>query len=309
MSAPQLLRHLHLPAITPFKAAENIQQTLASQFLAHKAAISRTTASQLSPLTPPTPTLLSFTPTPVYTTGRRELGTLSPTQITALTKPLTSKSSHPLTAITPSDVHPTVTQTLRGGQITFHGPGQLVLYPILDLKSIISARWPRGLTARCYVHLLEETTIRTLAHYGIQSRRTTDAGVWVDTDAKIAALGVHLRRNVTSYGVGLNVTTDLRYFERVVACGLVGKRMTSMLEVQNEKEAGMERGVREGVEHPEEVARIWAGLFAEGLWGNEGSITHATVGKRGALVKGVVEQGILSEAETKWALDLEGSLW
>jgi lipoate-protein ligase B len=162
-----------------------------------------------------------------------------------------------------------VHETLRGGQITFHGPGQLVIYPILDLKAVHSSVWPKGLTARCYVNLLEETTIRTLSQVGIASQRTDNPGVWIDEDTKIAALGVHLRRNVTSYGVGLNVNTDLRWFDRIVACGLEGKRTTSMMaesERQNIDKLSMADLT------PMKVATIWASAFARGLWGEEGKV-------------------------------------
>jgi hypothetical protein len=88
------------------------------------------------------------------------------------------------------------------------------------------------------VNLLEQTTINTLARWGFKSIRTENPGVWEEEGArKIAALGVHLRRNITSYGVGLNITTDLRYFDRIVACGLVGKKVTSM------QELGLEKGI------------------------------------------------------------------
>ena len=160
-----------------------------------------------------------------------------------------------------------VQETLRGGQITFHGPGQLVIYPILDLKSIKSALWPKGLSVRCYVNLLEETTIRVLSHYKLKGIRTSNPGVWIDEDKKIAALGVHLRRNVTSYGVGLNISTDLRWFDRIVACGLEGKQTTSL---QNE---GVKRWSQEGrMLRPTKVASIWAKEFARGLWGEDGVV-------------------------------------
>lgn len=130
---------------------------------------------------------------------------------------------------------PEVWPTQRGGQTTFHGPGQLVFYPILDLKAHYPL-WPKGLSPRCYVNLLEQTTINTLARWGFTGIRTENPGVWEEEgERKIAALGVHLRRNITSYGVGLNVTTDLRYFDRIVACGLVGKKVTSMQELGLEK--------------------------------------------------------------------------
>ena len=264
MSASHLLRHLHLPQITPFSRAQNLQSALVSQFLAHKAvASSPTTPSPLRPA--PLPTLLTFTPTPVYTTGRRELGTLSQSQIISLKEPLVNP---------PPDHDPKhnvaeVYETLRGGQITFHGPGQLVIYPILDLKGLNSSIWPRGLTARCYVNLLEETTIKTLAHFDVRGQRTENPGVWVNEDTKIAALGVHRRRNVSSYGAGLNVSTDLRWFDRIVACGLEGKKTTSM-KVESEKRKGGSPLMTDLTSR--KVADIWASEFARGLWGETGEV-------------------------------------
>jgi len=111
-------------------------------------------------------------------------------------------------------------EAMRGGQTTFHGPGQLVAYPIIDLKS-------HNLTPRSYVCLLEKTVIRTCARYGIEATTTEHPGVWTSPDHKICALGIHLRRNITSHGIGLNVNTDLRRFHRIVACGLEGKSTTS----------------------------------------------------------------------------------
>lgn len=104
-------------------------------------------------------------------------------------------------------------ETNRGGDVTYHGPGQLVCYPIMDLK-----RWKRDVGA--YLRALEEVLIRTLADYGIKGRRDSGAtGVWVG-EAKVAAMGIHLSRWVTSHGFALNVTTDLDYFRHIVPCGL-----------------------------------------------------------------------------------------
>jgi lipoate-protein ligase B len=227
MTAPYVLRHIHLPGITPFATASAIQDVLVRQFLDHKAL----TSSQYPPSPPPpapTPTILTFSPNPVYTTGRRERGTLSTAQIDVLKATLPSLETPPYNAeVTKQNAE--VHETLRGGQTTFHGPGQLVIYPILDLKAIKTKLWPKGLTAKCYVNLLEEATIRTIGGpHGIKGIRTDNPGVWIDEQTKIAALGVHLRRNIASYGVGLNVKTDLRWFDRIVACGLEGKRTTSM---------------------------------------------------------------------------------
>ena len=103
--------------------------------------------------------------------------------------------------------------TDRGGDITYHGPGQLVGYPILDLRE-----WKRDVGA--YVRAIEQVLIGTLADFGIAAGRIPKlTGVWVD-GRKIAAIGVHISRWVTSHGFALNVSTDLSYFEYIVPCGL-----------------------------------------------------------------------------------------
>jgi lipoyl(octanoyl) transferase len=118
-------------------------------------------------------------------------------------------------------VVPDVAEAMRGGQTTAHMPGQLTAYPIFDLKAY-------DLSPRCYVHLLETSIIQTLAQYGIAAKRTSHTGVWVSDHAKIAAIGVHLRRNITSHGIALNIHNDLSWFNRIVACGLADKQTTSM---------------------------------------------------------------------------------
>jgi lipoate-protein ligase B len=111
----------------------------------------------------------------------------------------------------------------RGGDITFHGPGQLVGYPILDLR-----RWGEG--PRWYVRALESMLIEALASVGIEAgRREGAVGVWAG-DAKIASIGVRVSRGITSHGFALNVDPDLRYFDYIVPCGLPGVRMASMAE-------------------------------------------------------------------------------
>lgn len=113
--------------------------------------------------------------------------------------------------------------TDRGGDITYHGPGQLVGYPILDLRE-----WKRDVGA--YARGLEQVLIDTLAEFGIEAGRIPKlTGVWVG-ERKIAALGVHLSRWVTSHGFALNVNTDLSYFQYIVPCGLT-KPVTSMAQL------------------------------------------------------------------------------
>jgi len=119
------------------------------------------------------------------------------------------------------DFHPSD----RGGDITYHGPGQIVGYPILDL-----ARHRRDV--RWYVTQLEEVMIRASADFGVAGRRVEGRhGVWVDTatgEEKLGALGVHLSRWVASHGFAYNVGTDLRYFDLIVPCGIAGARSTSL---------------------------------------------------------------------------------
>lgn len=113
-----------------------------------------------------------------------------------------------------------VEQTDRGGDVTYHGPGQVVAYPILDLKE-----WRRDVGA--YLRALEEVMIAAMLDFGIRSHRVEGlTGVWVG-GAKIGALGVHLSRWVTSHGLALNVSTNLRHFELIVPCGLT-RPVTSM---------------------------------------------------------------------------------
>lgn len=114
-----------------------------------------------------------------------------------------------------------VFETDRGGDITYHGPGQLVGYPILDLT-----RHRRDIA--WYMRSLEEVFIGVAADYAVQARRVAGApGVWVGND-KLVAMGVHLSRWVTSHGFAFNVNTDLRYFDWIVPCGLRDKGVTSL---------------------------------------------------------------------------------
>jgi len=113
--------------------------------------------------------------------------------------------------------------TNRGGDITYHGPGQIVGYPILDLRE-----WKRDVHA--YVRAIEQTILDTLLDFGINAGRVEGmTGVWVD-GKKVAAIGVHISRWVTSHGFALNHTTDLSYFQYIVPCGLT-KPVTSLQEL------------------------------------------------------------------------------
>ena len=204
------LRHLHLPGLTPYLRASAIQEHLVRLQLDHKA--SRLTAPA------PGPVLLTFQTPPTYTCGRREVGTLSREQ-----------KAH-LKADGKAEFH----EALRGGQTTFHGPGQVTAYLILSLQE-------HNLNARSHVRLLEDSAIDTCAGYWLEAYTTQNPGVWIGSSSderKIASVGVHLRRHIASHGIGLNVTVKLWWFDRIVACGLPEKKATSI-----EKEyKGMELG-------------------------------------------------------------------
>lgn len=121
----------------------------------------------------------------------------------------------------------------RGGDITFHGPGQIVGYPILDLQKI-------GIGLRAYIDALEEAVIQTVAHWGIKGSRIEGAsGVWIKEEnrapRKICAIGVRSSRFITMHGFALNVSTDLRWFQNINPCGFSDKGVTSI-----EKEVGKE---------------------------------------------------------------------
>lgn len=117
--------------------------------------------------------------------------------------------------------------TNRGGDITFHGPGQLVGYPIIDLEYFYT-------DIGKYLRSLEEVIILTIGHYGIKGERSKgETGVWIDTDIptkarKICAMGVRCSRWVTMHGFALNVNTDLTFFNSIVPCGIPDKQVTSL---------------------------------------------------------------------------------
>jgi lipoyl(octanoyl) transferase len=124
----------------------------------------------------------------------------------------------------------TVHRTGRGGDVTYHGPGQLVIYPIIDLRSKLRKDVHR------YVRNLEWSAIRTLHDFNLNAkRRPPYTGIWIG-DRKIAALGVAVRRCITFHGLALNVNTDLSYFKRIVPCGLAWADVTSMERELNAKQ-------------------------------------------------------------------------
>lgn len=184
----------------------------------------------------------------------------------------------------------------RGGDVTFHGPGQLVGYPIFDLRgferssqfSALSSResssqlqppssqegQPRKMTslpaerktlgAVDYVRRLEEVLIRACGDFGIPTKRVPGlTGVWTEThpEAKIAAIGVHISRSVTSHGFALNVNTDLSYFDLIVPCGITAKPVTSM-----QKELGKNQDINAVAES---ISRNFGIVFSSEMLGIE----------------------------------------
>ncbi len=122
-------------------------------------------------------------------------------------------------------VHASYYHINRGGDITYHGPGQIVGYPVIDMENFFT-------DIHRYMRLMEEAVIQTLAHFGIVAGRIDGlTGVWIDEDGdarKICALGVKTSRWVTMHGSALNVNTELRYFDSIVPCGIRDKAVTSM---------------------------------------------------------------------------------
>jgi lipoyl(octanoyl) transferase len=142
----------------------------------------------------------------------------------------------------------------RGGDVTFHGPGQVVGYPVFDLRGFPTPEGKRKtLGVIDYVRRLEEVLIRTCADFGIPTKRLFGlTGVWTEpehagtaarpsrpelrsSEAKIAALGVHISRGVTSHGFALNVNTDLSFFDLIIPCGITSKPVTSMKKELNKE--------------------------------------------------------------------------
>jgi lipoyl(octanoyl) transferase len=123
-------------------------------------------------------------------------------------------------------------ETDRGGDITFHGPGQLVIYPVFDLDNF-------GIGTAEFVAILETSVINTLAHFNITATRLSGAaGIWVDVDTypkKICAIGIKVSRHVTMHGIAINVNTDLSWFAKIVPCGLADKGVASIYELTKKK--------------------------------------------------------------------------
>lgn len=280
--------NIPLPQFPTYAFASHVQTALQRELLTWKAR----SPSDRGP--PPPPSVICFTPTPTYTLGRRQTEPLSESEIARLQSPLfvpNLSGSKGWTA--DDDKHerheqheqskavfflPTVTHAPRGGLATYHGPGQLVIWPVIDLHSPLHAH----LSVRDYACLLEKTTIATLERlWGIAGFTTDNPGVWVrpsvsrreggGDERKIAALGVHLRRHVTGLGVAINYSMpvtgppETNPWDRIVACGLGDRGVTSVC-----AELGLSNP-RDDESALEELGDTWRSEFQKRLKMNEGS--------------------------------------
>ena len=139
----------------------------------------------------------------------------------------------------------------RGGDVTYHGPGQIVGYPILDLDNFFT-------DIHKYLRFLEEVVIRTLMEYGLKAERSGgETGVWLDVDTpyarKICALGVRASRWVTMHGFALNVNADLGYFDNIIPCGIKGKSVTSLNVELGQTEVAMKEVEEKLLKHFSEI--------------------------------------------------------
>ncbi|KAL0937115.1 lipoyl transferase [Colletotrichum truncatum] len=283
---PSAVRHIHISSdptsgtFPSYTAASEFQDSLRHAFLEWKSA---PTARAPSPL------VISFTPAPTYTLGRRQK-LLTGEQSDRLRRPLTITLDAAGNTRTEGEREyiPEVIETDRGGLTTYHGPGQIVLWPIIDLHS---EYYPHQ-TVRSYARLLEQTTQAVLADGpGLGTYLSEeDPGVWAESarsrpggqERKLAAMGVHLRRHISGLGTALNVDVVVDGGEktnpwaRFVPCGLEGKTATS---VQTEvgagtweawRAAGDERAGREW------YARRWVDEFAKrlGVQPANGTVLH-----------------------------------
>ncbi|KAK9366398.1 hypothetical protein V1509DRAFT_666185 [Lipomyces kononenkoae] len=197
--ASRALKHINIsPTRIAYSTGAAIQDVLVKNYLDSK---------RIPDIVPrPVPTVLTMEFLPVYTFGRRQHDAESMQKIEQLKRMVPEAAT---------------VVTMRGGQTTFHGPGQLVAYPIIDLREF-------NLSSKCYVRMLEDTTIELLKGFGLRAKTTENTGVWLSSSEKVASIGVHLRRYITSHGVAINASTDLSYFDQIVACGLPESKAISI---------------------------------------------------------------------------------
>ncbi|RGP59262.1 lipoyl octanoyl transferase [Fusarium longipes] len=265
----KLLTHQHLTgsgseAFVSYDTAHTAQEELRSQFLQWKGLTDEEKRGKV-----PRAHLISFEPTPTLTLGRRQ-PPLTPAQASRFRAPLSVSLPNRRSPVPERTFTPDVRQTSRGGLTTYHGPGQLVLWPVLDMHSPLFTHY----SVMSYASHLEATTRRLLADlFGLETYTTRDEpGVWVYTSAgqperKIAAMGVHHRRHVTALGIAVNIdvpvegSEDSNPWARFVPCGLEGKLVTS---VATELKGNGDISRLEGWDMAS-LATRWATMFDEGL--------------------------------------------
>ena len=206
------LGHLRLPGLTSYHHAGQLQEALAQRHFLAKDLWRRSRAQDASDaptIRSPDPMIITAELQPVYTFGRRQLNSVSEDHRRYL-----------------EDCgRAVVAEAQRGGQVTYHGPGQLVAYPIIELRR-------HKITPRQYMSLLQETVMAVCSTFSVPNvGLTEDPGVWIkEGQRKICAVGVQIRRGITGHGIGLNVVDVNQFlswgFSRIVACGLEGKEVT-----------------------------------------------------------------------------------
>ncbi|KAH3688036.1 hypothetical protein WICPIJ_000985 [Wickerhamomyces pijperi] len=234
------LRHLHFTVPLPYSKGQLIQNSFSGAMLQFKKMTSTIQkklkvlessnqtmneyeAQLLSSIIQmkPSPTVLTFQFQPIITAGKREKYRLTEDDIIKI------KSVDQL------DTKYDFVQTNRGGELSFHNPGQLVVYPIFDLKDF------SNLTVKCFVSQLESAIISTLAKFDVKGIKTSNTGVWITEDVKISSLGLHVSRGVTSHGVSINVNNSIPELEKQTGfalCGLPGKTQTTISEIKGNGE-------------------------------------------------------------------------
>ncbi|KAI8618296.1 hypothetical protein BC830DRAFT_1166313 [Chytriomyces sp. MP71] len=180
--------------------------------------------------------LLMLEHSPVYTGGRRLKGDAF--VIEAARIKLDYVTYILLNLLVATETGLELFETARGGQTTFHGPQQLVGYPVVDLRTI-ETRLPsatannpnknaHSISVRAFVGSVEDALIVACGRLGVNTKKTKDTGVWVTDDRKVAALGIQVSRYITSHGFALNCDVDLKYYDAIVPCGLSDKQATSL---------------------------------------------------------------------------------
>ncbi|KAL7795817.1 hypothetical protein V8C37DRAFT_373545 [Trichoderma ceciliae] len=265
LSNAALLRHQHLSGdehtgLTSYEAAEDAQEQHRARFLSWKGLPEKSRTADDCPR----PLLISFESTPTFTLGRRQ-DDLTPDQKAHLERPLDVhllRHPQPIQRL----FHPRVKKTNRGGLTTYHGPGQLVLWPVLDMHSSFYPKY----SVSTFASHLEATTQQFLSDmFDIRTYTNRDEpGVWVQAPSgqprKIAALGVHHRRYVTALGTAINIDVSVKGgqgvnpWARFVPCGLEGKLATSVVAELGSAAQGMSFDLSA-------LARRWASIFEQGL--------------------------------------------